>query len=172
MPPIPVLLWVCQVHINQLLPHHTTHPPAVCQQGEVWSHNSHWLGANTDSLVQDCSNSSALAMELLQSCTKSAMDSLCASLFLSSCESAKCRLISCYLTIPPIPPSVCQQGDVWSQDSHWLGANTDSLVQECSNSSALALELLQSCTKPSTWSLNFGVYAPHSCPAMSLPTAD
>ena len=28
------------------------------------------------------------------------------------------------------------------------------LVQDCSNSSALAMELLQSCTKPSIWSLN------------------
>ena len=40
--------------------------------------------------------------------------------FLSSCESAKCRLISCYLTIPPIPPTppaVCQQGDIWSHYS-------------------------------------------------------
>ena len=29
----------------------------------------------------------------------------------------------------------------------------DSLVQDCSNSSALAMELLQSCTKPSKWYL-------------------
>ena len=27
----------------------------------------------------------------------------------------------------------------------------DGLVQDCSNSSALAMELLQSCTKPSKW---------------------
>ena len=27
----------------------------------------------------------------------------------------------------------------------------DGLVQDCSNSSALAMELLQSCKKPSTW---------------------
>ena len=27
----------------------------------------------------------------------------------------------------------------------------DGLVQDCSNSSALAMELLQSCTKPSVW---------------------
>ena len=29
----------------------------------------------------------------------------------------------------------------------------NSLVQDCSNSSALAMELLQSCTKPSTWGM-------------------
>ena len=29
----------------------------------------------------------------------------------------------------------------------------DGLVQDCSNSSALAMELLQSCTKPSIWRL-------------------
>ena len=29
-----------------------------------------WMKAYIDVLVQDCSNSSALAMELLQSCTK------------------------------------------------------------------------------------------------------
>ena len=27
----------------------------------------------------------------------------------------------------------------------------DGLVEDCSNSSALAMELLQSCTKPPTW---------------------
>ena len=31
--------------------------------------------------------------------------------------------------------------------------NIDVLVQDCNNSSALAMELLQSCTKPSTWCL-------------------
>ena len=33
--------------------------------------------------------------------------------------------------------------------------NIDGLVQDCSNSSALAMELLQSCTKPSTYNSNF-----------------
>ena len=31
-------------------------------------------------------------------------------------------------------------------------SDIDDLVQDCSNSSALAMELLQSCTKPSIWS--------------------
>ena len=34
-----------------------------------------------------------------------------------------------------------------------LGVYIDGLVQDCSNSSALAMELLQSCTKPSIWNL-------------------
>ena len=34
-----------------------------------------------------------------------------------------------------------------------LHSHIDGLVQDCSNSSALAMELLQSCTKPSTYSL-------------------
>ena len=36
---------------------------------------------------------------------------------------------------------------------HYLGANIDGLVQDCSNSSALAIELLQSCTKPLIYSV-------------------
>ena len=32
----------------------------------------------------------------------------------------------------------------------------DGLVQDCSNSSALAMELLQSCTKPSTYLPHWG----------------
>ena len=35
----------------------------------------------------------------------------------------------------------------------WLNHPVNGLVQDCSNSIANALELLQSCTKPSTWSL-------------------
>ena len=31
----------------------------------------------------------------------------------------------------------------------------DGLVQDCSNPSALAMELLHSCTKPSTYALNY-----------------
>ena len=33
--------------------------------------------------------------------------------------------------------------------------NFDGLVQDCSNSSALAMELVQSCTEPSIWSLQY-----------------
>ena len=40
----------------------------------------------------------------------------------------------------------------------YRGCNTEDkihgLVQDCSNSSALAMELLQSCTEPSRWSWN------------------
>ena len=37
---------------------------------------------------------------------------------------------------------------------HWFGEqHIDDLVQDCSNSSALAMELLQSCTKPSISSI-------------------
>ena len=32
----------------------------------------------------------------------------------------------------------------------------DGLVQDCNNSNALAVELLQSCTKPSKWFVNIG----------------
>ena len=40
----------------------------------------------------------------------------------------------------------------------------DGLVQDCSNSIANALELLQSCTKPSTlWKENISVYQPICC---------
>ena len=38
------------------------------------------------------------------------------------------------------------------KDSHYMGqVYIGGLVQDCSNSSALAMELLQSCTKPSIW---------------------
>ena len=36
---------------------------------------------------------------------------------------------------------------IWSMESKYI----DGLVQDCSNSFANALELLQSCTKPSIW---------------------
>ena len=63
-----------------------------------------------------------------------------------------------------------RQLDMWLKVSNWirsLGAeilnlsgcekcidsrNSDGLVQDCSNSSALAMELLQACTKPLIWS--------------------
>ena len=35
----------------------------------------------------------------------------------------------------------------------------DGLVQDCSNSNALAMELLQSCTKPSMYLLSVSAYA-------------
>ena len=39
----------------------------------------------------------------------------------------------------------------WSPAQNLVQYNIDGLVQDCSNSSAIAIELLQSCTKPSTW---------------------
>ena len=36
----------------------------------------------------------------------------------------------------------------------WSKYDIDGLEQDCSNSSALAMELLQSCTKPLIWYLN------------------
>ena len=38
-----------------------------------------------------------------------------------------------------------------NQSMMLLSLHVDGLVQDCSNSSALAMELLQSCSKPSMW---------------------
>ena len=40
-----------------------------------------------------------------------------------------------------------------NKDLFILQGHIDGLVQDCSNSSALAMELLQSCTKPLTYGL-------------------
>ena len=40
----------------------------------------------------------------------------------------------------------------------WTEAHIDGLVQDCSNSSALAMELLPSCTKPSIYAYILFVY--------------
>ena len=39
----------------------------------------------------------------------------------------------------------------WSNDAQILWCHIDGLVQDCSNSSVLAVDLLQSCTKLSIW---------------------
>ena len=39
--------------------------------------------------------------------------------------------------------------------------HVDGLAQDCSNSSALAMELLQFCTKPSIWSYSYYSRSPH-----------
>ena len=39
---------------------------------------------------------------------------------------------------------------MWSDENYYID-EVDGLVQDCSNSIANALELLQSCTKPSKW---------------------
>ena len=38
---------------------------------------------------------------------------------------------------------------IWGKKTH-----VDGIMQDCSNPSALAMRLLQSCTKPSIWSVN------------------
>ena len=43
----------------------------------------------------------------------------------------------------------------------WTPCCFDCLVQDCSNSSALAMELLQSCAKPSIWSPTVLMYLNH-----------
>ena len=43
----------------------------------------------------------------------------------------------------------------------WLSAHVDGSVQDCSNSSALAMELLQSCTKPSNFVMSLA--SPNIC---------
>ena len=94
--------------------------------------------------MQDCSNSIAIAMELLQSCTKQSIYSI------TEHGGANGEMIQ-----------GSQLNKPWFFGRHWhstcqhYGQITatvlyiDGLVQDCSNSSALAMELLQSCTKPS-----------------------
>ena len=92
-----------------------------------WSqHQKGWnqMAAHVKGLVQDCSNSSALAMELLQACTK---PSMCITSTISS--------------------HLLKNTNFWFL-AHWCEHYMDGLVQDCSNSSALAMELLQACTKP------------------------
>ena len=82
---------------------------------------------NIDRLVQHCGNSIANALELQQSCTK---PSICFKNKMN-CNWWWCGF--CYVI------TVC-----------WCG-HINGLVQDCSSSSALAMELLQSCTKSSVW---------------------
>ena len=82
-----------------------------------------------DGLVQDCSNSSELAMELLQCCTKPSIYFF--------------YFFSAYFFY------------FFSTWSWKIIPYFDGLVQDCSNSSELAMELLQSCTKPSIYSFYF-----------------
>ena len=99
---------------------------------------SHWLGAFTKlslyihGLVQDCSNSSALAMELLQSCTKPLIWVFTIFLFPS-------RRSSCSPYYSPLPQSLAsthwQYGRIWLQECRQHLENTQSL-----HSSTIALE--------------------------------
>ena len=88
-------------------------------QGESAGIKSH-VG-HIDGLVQDCSISTALAVEILQSCTEP-----------STCIRDPMSIYRCANTL----------------ELHL--SNIDGLVQDCSISSALAVEILQSCTEPST----------------------
>ena len=53
--------------------------------------------------------------------------------------------------INPLSPNfvLCHLTQNWLANSGFISNYIDGLVQDCSNSSALAMELLQSCTKPS-----------------------
>ena len=77
---------------------------------------------HVDGSVQDCSISTANALEILQSCTKPSM--------LERCNSSV--LAHRYI-------------DMGSR------MHVDGSVQDCSISTANAVEILQSCTKPSMW---------------------
>ena len=84
-----------------------------------------------DGLVQYCSNSSASTLKaeidgLVQDCSNSSASTLKAEIdgLLQDCSNSSAST---------------------------LKAEIDDLVQDCSNSIANALELLQSCTKPSKW---------------------
>ena len=92
--------------------------------------------------MQDCSNSFAIALELLQSCTKPSIYSFGQSFYCLSGSEATLKntgTINWYQT-------KTQHNTAWTMCRL---SYIDGLVQDCSNSSALAMELLQSCTKPS-----------------------
>ena len=54
------------------------HHSKMCLNGMLW----YKWDLNIDGLVQDCSNSSELAMELLQPCTKPSICGVCHSIWL------------------------------------------------------------------------------------------
>ena len=93
---------------------------------------SHRNDYNFDGLVQERHNSSALAMELRLSCTNPSIWS----------TDEPYRLLMNPVITQLISPVI---------GMYFLGiavVHIDGLAQDCSNSSALAMELLQSCTKP------------------------
>ena len=102
-----------------------------------------------DGFVQDCSNSIANALEILQSCTKPSIwyyfvlwngiknaisDRLSQNRVHISWDILYCGFVSVCVT-----------------ESSEKQNHDDGFVQDCSNSIANALEILQSCTKPSIW---------------------
>ena len=107
--------------------------------GTLWTHSTlSTPREEINGLVQDCSNSSALAMELLQSCTKPLR------LWFQ-----QHFLLWRHLMFNRIYVWYYSTGTLWTHSTLSTPRElTDGLVQDCSNSSALAMELLQSCTKP------------------------
>ena len=93
-------------------------------------------------LVQDCSNFSALEMELLQ---RFMMQSFCifydlsVNMLLDNCDPTMVTLLISYSLSPT---EFCIDIPVIAQGNK---SNEDGLVQGCSNFSAIAMELLQSC---------------------------
>ena len=89
----------------------------------------HYELNNIDGLVQDCSNSSALAMELLQSCTKPSIyiDGLIQKRRNSSAFSMELRLYS--ITFEATIISMCW-GDIW----HWAIGGHKSVMKRIGNS--------------------------------------
>ena len=81
-----------------------------------------WL-SYVNCLAQDCSHSIVITLELMQSCTKP----------------STCNLLYKIDDLMQHPQYFYLYGK----------ENIDGVVQDCSNSIANALELLQSCTKPS-----------------------
>ena len=103
-------------------------------------------------LVQDCSNYSALAMELLQSCTTPSIQggqvvrshpSGHINGLVKDCSNSSALAMELLQSCTKPLLQECQVVRYHTSE------HFDGLVKDCSNSSALAMELLQSGTKPS-----------------------
>ena len=57
----------------------------------------------------------------------------------------------------PLFENACPQQSNSFRHFTRISAHIEGLVKDCSNSSALAMELPQSCSKPSTWGMKCGV---------------
>ena len=114
--------------------------------GSTATNSWSWSDAYIDGLVQDCSNSNANALELLQSCTKSLIW-LSVNQVITGSDN---------FLLP-----VCYQSNIWTNAGLLLigpGFSTrrvyHGLVQERRNSSVLAMELRLSCTNTSIYKGN------------------
>ena len=102
-----------------------------------------------DGLVQDCSNSSANALELLQSCTKPSKLCHHAGYIYSLFQKRhKTSVLAMELHLFCIKPLTCQLTRLPSKFRGGL-AKINGLMQERHNFIANALELHISCTEPS-----------------------